>query len=152
MGAADRTDAEVDELMDVSAKKRAEVDALWAKLNGGGGSSDASAAASKAPAKGGRGRGAKKAAATTTDDDSHSGPGPSKGRAALDVIARLNRVAGGAVAGSMFCCPALGCDWGVCEECWGAASAAPLPVAAAAGFPPLQAMGLSNNATQAEAG
>jgi hypothetical protein len=98
MGAADRTDAEVDELMDVSAKKRAEVDALWAKLNGGGGSSDASAAASKAPAKGGRGRGAKKAAATTTDDDSHSGPGPSKGRAALDVIARLNRVAGGAVA------------------------------------------------------
>ena len=97
MGAADRTDAEVDELMDVSAKKRAEVDALWAKLNGGGGSSDASAAASKAPAKGGRGRGAKKAAATT-DDDSHSGPGPSKGRAALDVIARLNRVAGGAVA------------------------------------------------------
>ena len=97
MGAADRTDAEVDELMDVSAKKRAEVDALWAKLNGGGGSSDASAAASKAPAKGGRGRGAKKAAATT-DDDSHFGPGPSKGRAALDVIARLNRVAGGAVA------------------------------------------------------
>ena len=97
MGAADRTDAEVDELMDVSAKKRAEVDALWAKLNGGGGSSDASAAASKAPAKGGRGRGAKKAA-TTTDDDSHSGPGLSKGRAALDVIARLNRVAGGAVA------------------------------------------------------
>ena len=69
MGAADRTDAEVDELMDVSAKKRAEVDALWAKLNGGGGSNDASAAASKAPAKGGRGRGAKKAAATTTDDD-----------------------------------------------------------------------------------
>ena len=65
MGAADRTDAEVDELMDVSAKKRAEVDALWAKLNGGGGSNDASAAASKAPAKGGRGRGAKKAAATT---------------------------------------------------------------------------------------
>ena len=37
-------------------------------------------------------------AATTTDDDSHSGPGLSKGRAALDVIARLNRVAGGAVA------------------------------------------------------
>ena len=85
MGAADRTDAEVDELMDVSAKKRAEVDALWAKLNGGGGSNDASAAASKAPAKGGRGRGGKKAATTTTDDDSHSGPGPSKGRAALDV-------------------------------------------------------------------
>ena len=29
-------------------------------------------------------------------------------------------VCGGAVTDSMFCCPAPGCDWDVCEECWGA--------------------------------
>ena len=97
MGAGDRTDAEADDAMDMSAKRRAEVDALWAKLNGGGGAPDASArppAAAKA-----RGRGGKKAAAPANDGDGDGdAAGPSKGKAALGVLARLNRVAGGGVA------------------------------------------------------
>ena len=84
MGAGDRTDAEADDAMDMSAKRRAEVDALWANLNGGGGAPDASARAPTAAKA--RGRGGKNAAA-----------GPSKGKAALGVLARLNRVAGGGV-------------------------------------------------------
>ena len=93
MGAGDRTDAEADDAMDMSAKRRAEVDALWAKLNGGGGPPDASARAPTAAKA--RGRGGEKAAAPAKDGD---GAGPSKGKAALSVLARLNRVAGGGVA------------------------------------------------------
>ena len=93
MGAGDRTDAEADDAMDMSAKRRAEVDALWAKLNGGGGPPDASARAPTAAKA--RGRGGEKAAAPAKDGD---GAGPSKGKAALGVLARLNRVAGGGVA------------------------------------------------------
>ena len=93
MGAGDRTDAEADDAMDMSAKRRAEVDALWAKLNGGGGPPDASARAPTAVKA--RGRGGEKAAAPAKDGD---GAGPSKGKAALGVLARLNRVAGGGVA------------------------------------------------------
>ena len=96
MGAGDRTDAEADDAMDMSAKRRAEVDALWAKLNGGGGAPDASARA-PAAAKA-RGRGGKKAAAPSNDGDGDGDAGPSKGKAALGVLARLNRVAGGGVA------------------------------------------------------
>ena len=93
MGAGDRTDAEADDAMDMSAKRRAEVDALWAKLNGGGGPPDASARAPTAAKA--RGRGGEKAAAPAKDGD---GAGPSKGKAALGVLARINRVAGGGVA------------------------------------------------------
>ena len=98
MGAGDRTDAEADDAMDMSAKRRAEVDALWAKLNGGGGAPDGSARA-PAAAKA-RGRGGKKAAAPANDGDGDGdgAAGPSKGKAALGVLARLNRVAGGGVA------------------------------------------------------
>ena len=93
MGAGDRTDAEADDAMAMSAKRCAEVDALWAKLNGGGGPPDASARAPTAAKA--RGRGGEKAAAPAKDGD---GAGPSKGKAALGVLARLNRVAGGGVA------------------------------------------------------
>ena len=96
MGAGDRTDAEADDAMDMSAKRRAEVDALWAKLNGGGGAPDASARAPTAAKA--RGRGGKKAAAPSNDGDGDGDAGPSKGKAALGVLARLNRVAGGGVA------------------------------------------------------
>ena len=96
MGDGDRTDAEADDAMDMSAKRRAEVDALWAKLNGGGGAPDASARAPTAAKA--RGRGGKKAAAPSNDGDGDGDAGPSKGKAALGVLARLNRVAGGGVA------------------------------------------------------
>lgn len=78
MGAGDRTDEEYEAAGSLTSKQKAATDALWAKLNGGGG------AGAKGKAKGAK-------AGFGSDDAS------AKGRAALDILAKLNRTSAGKV-------------------------------------------------------
>ena len=78
MGAGDRTDEEYDAAGSLNSKQKAATDALWAKLNGGG------CAGAKGKAKG-------------AEAGSGSSDASAKGRAALDILSKLNRTSAGKV-------------------------------------------------------
>lgn len=95
--AGERTDEDYEAAGDLAPRQRERIDALWMQLNGGGGGGADAGGARSSGGKIKTGSGAGAGGDGGGDGGGANGGVASKGRAALDILAKLNRTASGGV-------------------------------------------------------